>query len=42
MNCMDDMAGMGWMMAAMGLTGVLFLIVLLLAAAALVKFLWKR
>ena len=41
MNCFGDMAGMGWMMAAMGLTGVLLLVVLVLAVAALVRFLRK-
>lgn len=41
MNCIGDMAGMGWMMAGMGVAGVLILVVLVLAAAALVKFLRK-
>jgi hypothetical protein len=40
MDCMSMMAGSGWMMWGMGLFWVLVLIVLLLAAAALVKYLF--
>lgn len=39
MNCMADMSGMGWMMAAMGTAGILLLAVLVLAVAALFKYL---
>ena len=37
---MDGMEGMGWMMAGMGLVYVLALVVLVLAIAALVKYLF--
>lgn len=36
------MDGMGWMMDGMGLIGVLVLVVLILAAAGLVKYLLSR
>lgn len=39
MNCMPDVAGMGWMMVAMGGAGILVLIALVLTIAALVKYL---
>ena len=38
LDCMG-MEGMGWMMAGMGLVWLLILIVLVLAIAALIKFL---
>ncbi len=40
MNGMMD--GMGWMMGGMGLIGVLVVIVLVLGAAALIKYLRNR
>ncbi|MEO3432344.1 hypothetical protein [Inquilinus sp. CAU 1745] len=39
---MMDMEGMGWMMGGMALVWILVLIVLVLAIAALVKYLMAR
>lgn len=42
MGWMDGMMGMGWMSAAMGLFWLLLIVVLVLAIAALLKFLRKK
>lgn len=41
MNCLD-MPGMGWMMGGMGLVGLLLVIALVLAIAALLKYLFRK
>lgn len=43
MACVDGMmTGMGWMMGAMGLVWLLLIVALVLAIAALLKFLRKK
>lgn len=42
MSCMDNMAGMGWMMGVMGLAAALLMVVLLLTVVALIKYLRQR
>ncbi len=39
---MDDMGGMGWMMGGMALVGLLIVVAVVLAIAALIKFLRSK
>ncbi len=39
---MDDMGGMGWMMGGMALAGLLIVVAVVLAIAALIKFLRSK
>lgn len=39
---MDDMGNMGWMMGGMAVVGLLIIVALILAIAALIKFLRSK
>lgn len=39
---MDEMCGMGWMMGGMAVVGLLIIVALILAIAALIKFLRSK
>lgn len=41
LNC-ADIQGMGWMMGGMGLVGLLLVVALVLAIAALAKYLFRK
>lgn len=40
-HCLN-MQGMGWMMGSMGMIGILFSVALILAIAALIKYLFRK